>query len=195
MVRRPARAAESAEASACGLLSVSSRSHQLTTLSRSSRSMSELVPGASPPLLESRFSLPPPTTLASSLRVHLHARVCPCARLRVLRNARAGGRQNMKVKVKLGVPPEAGGVDLEAVRAVFPYGKLLPIEIVAGGLTFQSGRVVKELGDEGDMVRSAPSYHSRATRRCSAEILRTGPVCGARAPRHCPPHHRWTSCR
>lgn len=28
----------------------------------------------------------------------------------------------MKVQVRLGVPPEAGGVDLEAVRAVFPYG-------------------------------------------------------------------------
>lgn len=35
---------------------------------------------------------------------------------------RAGGRHNMKVQVRLGVPPEAGGVDLEAVRAVFPYG-------------------------------------------------------------------------
>lgn len=31
--------------------------------------------------------------------------------------------------------------------------KLLPIEVVPGGLTFKSGRVVKELGDEGDMVR------------------------------------------
>ena len=130
-----------------------------------------------------------------------------------------GGRHNMKVAVKLGVPPEAGGVDLDAVRAVFPYGhdaprraaapsqpaaaghvsrlrsqgrreprcaaetprlrarasllyaplavvqrscvvwpprrrrrKLLPIEVVPGGLTFQSGRVVKELGDTGDMA-------------------------------------------
>lgn len=63
-----------------------------------------------------------------------------------------GGRHNMKVQVKLGVPPEAGGVDLEAVRAVFPYGKLLPFEVVPGGLTFKSGRVVAELGDSGDMA-------------------------------------------
>ena len=54
--------------------------------------------------------------------------------------------------MRLGVPPEAGGVDLDQVRAVFPYGKLLPIEVVPGGLTFQSGRVVKELGDAGDMA-------------------------------------------
>lgn len=32
-------------------------------------------------------------------------------------------------------------VDLDAVCAVFPYGKILPIEVVHGGLTFQSGRV------------------------------------------------------
>ena len=48
-----------------------------------------------------------------------------------------GGRQAMKISVKLGVPPEAGGVDLDALRATFPYGQLLPVEIVHGGLTFK----------------------------------------------------------
>ena len=43
----------------------------------------------------------------------------------------------MKISVKLGVPPEAGGVDLDALRATFPYGQLLPVEIVHGGLTFK----------------------------------------------------------
>ena len=71
-----------------------------------------------------------------------------------------GGRQNMLVHVKLGVPPEttarADGagpvVDLAQVAAVFPYGKLLPIEVVPGGLTYGSGRVVPELGDEDDVA-------------------------------------------
>ena len=71
-----------------------------------------------------------------------------------------GGRKNMLVHVKLGVPPEilsassassaAPAVDLREVAAVFPYGCLLPIEIVPGGLTYGSGRVVPELGDEDD---------------------------------------------
>ena len=30
--------------------------------------------------------------------------------------------------------------------------KLLPFEVVPGGLTFKSGRVVAELGDSGDMA-------------------------------------------
>eukprot|EP00240_Pyramimonas_obovata_P011462 CAMPEP_0118935830 /NCGR_PEP_ID=MMETSP1169-20130426/15852_1 /TAXON_ID=36882 /ORGANISM="Pyramimonas obovata, Strain CCMP722" /LENGTH=123 /DNA_ID=CAMNT_0006878895 /DNA_START=310 /DNA_END=681 /DNA_ORIENTATION=- len=63
-----------------------------------------------------------------------------------------GGRPNMKIKLRLGIPDEAGGVDLEQVRAVFPYGKMLPIEVVTGGLTFESGRVVTALGDEKDMA-------------------------------------------
>jgi uncharacterized protein (TIGR02058 family) len=37
-----------------------------------------------------------------------------------------------------------------AVAKIFPYGQLLPIEVVPGGLTFESGRVVPELGDEHD---------------------------------------------
>ena len=66
------------------------------------------------------------------------------------------GRKNMLVHVKLGVPPDVLGhgaaacVDLAEVAAVFPYGCLLPIDVVAGGLTYGSGRVVPELGDEDD---------------------------------------------
>lgn len=58
-----------------------------------------------------------------------------------------GGRENMLIHVKLGVPPEFPEVDVEEVARVFPYGKLLPIEVVTGGLTFGCGRVVPELGD------------------------------------------------
>lgn len=61
-----------------------------------------------------------------------------------------GGRPNMLIHLKLGVPAEAPDVDLDEVAKVFPYGKLLPIEVVHGGLTFGCGRVVPELGDEDD---------------------------------------------
>jgi len=61
-----------------------------------------------------------------------------------------GGRQNMLIHLKLGVPAEAPTVDLDAVAAVFPYGRLLPIEVVPGGLTFGCGRIVPELGDADD---------------------------------------------
>ena len=61
-----------------------------------------------------------------------------------------GGRANMLIHVKLGVPPEYPFVDLEEVAKVFPYGRLMPIEVVLGGLTFGCGRIVPELGDEDD---------------------------------------------
>mmetsp|Transcript_47695 Transcript_47695/g.121698 ORF Transcript_47695/g.121698 Transcript_47695/m.121698 type:complete len:226 (-) Transcript_47695:164-841(-) len=60
-----------------------------------------------------------------------------------------GGRKNMIVHVKLGVPSEYH-VDVNEVAKVFPYGKLLPIDTVAGGLTYGCGRVVPELGDLDD---------------------------------------------
>ncbi len=55
----------------------------------------------------------------------------------------------MLVHVKLGVPDNMA-VDLNEVAKVFPYGKLLPIEVVTGGLTYGCGRVVPELGDDDD---------------------------------------------
>ena len=51
--------------------------------------------------------------------------------------------------MKLGVPV-GYAVDHDAIRATFPYGRLLPIEVVTGGLTYGSGRVVAELGDQDD---------------------------------------------
>lgn len=46
-----------------------------------------------------------------------------------------GGYDGMKLRVQLAVPDKySKGLDLEAVRKVFPYGKMLPIEVggVAG---------------------------------------------------------------
>lgn len=80
-----------------------------------------------------------------------------------------GGRQEMIIHVKLGIPNYYGSdeqdnnssnnnnnnkivsVDVLQVAKVFPYGKLLPIQIVRGGLEFHSGRVVEELGDINDI--------------------------------------------
>jgi len=61
-----------------------------------------------------------------------------------------GGRANMLIHVKVGVPQEFPHVDVKQLANVFPYGKLLPIEVVPGGLTFGCGRVVPELGDTDD---------------------------------------------
>lgn len=73
-----------------------------------------------------------------------------------------GGRKEMLIHVKLGVPrllsdsalqkkEELRHVDVWQVAKVFPYGKLLPIEIEVGGLSFPTGRVVEELGDVDDV--------------------------------------------
>ena len=79
-----------------------------------------------------------------------------------------GGRANMLVHVKLGVPAIASApmsdscdenntnalpipLDHLEVAKVFPYGKLLPLEVVIGGLSFHTGRVVEELGDKDDV--------------------------------------------
>ena len=73
-----------------------------------------------------------------------------------------GGRKEMMIHCKLGVPAVVDSkddgtstqqpmpVDVLHVAKVFPYGKLLPIEIVLGGLDFPTGRVVEELGDTND---------------------------------------------
>jgi len=79
-----------------------------------------------------------------------------------------GGRQAMLIKVRLGVP-DGYDVDHDQIRATFPYGNLLPIEVVSGGLTYGSGRVVTELGDTDDtavIVAAAVSigYHDPAFR-------------------------------
>lgn len=71
-----------------------------------------------------------------------------------------GGRKDMLIRVKLGVPPKDEcsdsltpiDVDLSHVAKVFPYGKLMPIEVVVGGLLFPTGRIVRELGDENDVA-------------------------------------------
>ncbi|KAE8714993.1 3R-hydroxymyristoyl- dehydratase-hydroxymyristoyl ACP dehydrase isoform 3 [Hibiscus syriacus] len=41
-------------------------------------------------------------------------------------------------------------LDIERVKSVFPYGKILNVEVVDGGLLCSSGVVVEEMGDKND---------------------------------------------
>lgn len=58
---------------------------------------------------------------------------------------------NMTVRVKLGVPADADKVDIERVKAVFPYGRV-SVEVVPGGLLCSSGVVLPDKGDRNDQV-------------------------------------------
>ena len=61
------------------------------------------------------------------------------------------GRADMLIKVEVGVPEDlVDSVSAEDIRAMFPYGRMLPVDVRAGGLDFQSGRVVEALGDAVD---------------------------------------------
>jgi uncharacterized protein (TIGR02058 family) len=58
-----------------------------------------------------------------------------------------GGREEMLISLKLGIPANRESsdpmeVDLNEVAKVFPYGRLLPIDVVVGGLSFHTGRIV-----------------------------------------------------
>ena len=69
----------------------------------------------------------------------------------LLRDRGYEGRADMLLKVEIGVPEDlVESVSVEDIRAMFPYGRMLPVEVRAGGLDFQSGRVVEALGDAAD---------------------------------------------
>lgn len=56
----------------------------------------------------------------------------------------------MKLVVRLGVPaPYDGDVDVDQVKAVFPYGQVA-VTITQGGLKAPSGVAIEELGDKND---------------------------------------------
>ncbi|KAE9613566.1 protein CHP02058 [Lupinus albus] len=57
----------------------------------------------------------------------------------------------MKLQIKLGVPHSLQtSLDIEKVKSVFPYGKILNVEVVDGGLICSSGVYVEEMGDKND---------------------------------------------
>ncbi|CAO2842365.1 unnamed protein product [Amaranthus hypochondriacus] len=59
--------------------------------------------------------------------------------------------EQMKLQIKLGVPQSLHqSLDIEKVKSVFPYGKILEVEVVDGGLICSSGVHVEEMGDKND---------------------------------------------
>ncbi|WOK99853.1 hypothetical protein Cni_G08565 [Canna indica] len=57
----------------------------------------------------------------------------------------------MKLVIKLGVPPSTQHLlDIERVKAVFPYGKIIKVEIVDGGMICSSGVCLEAMGDKND---------------------------------------------
>ncbi|AES90310.1 uncharacterized protein [Medicago truncatula] len=57
----------------------------------------------------------------------------------------------MKLQIKLGVPHSLQqALDIEKVKSVFPYGKILNVEVVDGGLICSSGVLVEEMGDKNE---------------------------------------------
>ncbi|KAK9150471.1 hypothetical protein Syun_008780 [Stephania yunnanensis] len=57
----------------------------------------------------------------------------------------------MKLQIKLGVPQVLQQfLDVERVKSVFPYGKILAVDVVDGGLICSSGVCVEEMGDKND---------------------------------------------
>ncbi|KAL9455937.1 hypothetical protein AB3S75_005214 [Citrus x aurantiifolia] len=59
--------------------------------------------------------------------------------------------EQMKLLIKLGVPHSLQQLlDIERVKSVFPYGKILDVEVVDGGLICSSGVHVEEMGDKND---------------------------------------------
>ncbi|GMY37574.1 hypothetical protein FCV25MIE_32817 [Fagus crenata] len=59
--------------------------------------------------------------------------------------------EQMKLQIKLGVPHSLQqSLDIESVKSVFPYGKIVKFEVVDGGLICSSGVYVEEMGDKND---------------------------------------------
>ncbi len=50
-----------------------------------------------------------------------------------------GGYEAMKIHIQIGVPDGIGNVDVGAIQAEFPYGSLLPIEVISGGMLASNG--------------------------------------------------------
>lgn len=59
--------------------------------------------------------------------------------------------ENMKVNVKLALPCDIEKLDVEAVKAVLPYGQVT-VETMAGGMLTTSGIVLEDKGDKNDLM-------------------------------------------
>ena len=69
-----------------------------------------------------------------------------------IRSVLPGGElSNMKVHVKLAIPTDKEKLDLNEVRAEFPYGQV-SFEIMDGGMLTSSGIVLPDKEDQNDLV-------------------------------------------
>lgn len=75
-----------------------------------------------------------------------------------------GVKERMIIQIKLGVP-EGYHIDEEAIRAEFPYGRLLPLEIVCGGLTYRCGAVSEDEAHVRVVVNAAVAIGVHASHR------------------------------
>ena len=57
----------------------------------------------------------------------------------------------MRVHVTLAVPADRDRLDLDAVRAVFPYGEV-SITVTDGGMAAHSHSVLPDKGDANDLI-------------------------------------------
>ncbi|HZG56295.1 Lin0512 family protein [Paenibacillus sp.] len=62
-----------------------------------------------------------------------------------------GSLDRMKVRVRLAVPADREGLDLEAVRAELPYGEV-SFDVVDGGMLTSSGIVLTDKADKNDLI-------------------------------------------
>ncbi|GAA4256556.1 hypothetical protein GBZ26_17800 [Azospirillum formosense] len=62
-----------------------------------------------------------------------------------------GDTSRMQVRVHLAIPADADRLDLEAVRAVFPYGQV-SFNVVSGGMLAPSGIFLADKNDRNEMI-------------------------------------------
>ncbi|OVA09192.1 Conserved hypothetical protein CHP02058 [Macleaya cordata] len=88
--------------------------------------------------------------------------------------------EQMKLQIKLGVPRAVQQfLDIERVKSVFPYGKILSVDVVDGGLICSSGVHVEEMGDKNDdcyVVNAANSNYPLLFYSSSCAFLLYGHV-------------------
>ncbi|KAI3888904.1 hypothetical protein MKX03_001762 [Papaver bracteatum] len=83
------------------------------------------------------------------LVIHKWSSLCNC--LNVLGSIPGVHFDQMKIEIKLGVTRAVQQfLDIERVKSVFPYGKILSVNVVDGGLIFSSGVLVEEMGDKNE---------------------------------------------
>ncbi|XP_078431562.1 50S ribosomal protein L34 isoform X2 [Wolffia australiana] len=59
--------------------------------------------------------------------------------------------EQMKLLIKLGVPRATQQfLDIERVKSVFPYGQIIDVEIMDGGMICSSGVYLEAMGDKND---------------------------------------------